>query len=125
MLKKLHVLFLTILSGNTGVCLVLAQLVETRGTAAAGDGGPAPAALLLPESCTAHRDPLCAGNTAGKAWDAASTAGHCYLSRPRLLGLIQEGWMGRVKDIMGGKVTGETKKNERKNRNKEKLNTRV
>lgn len=64
----------------------MAQLAETGGTAAAGDGGPAPAGLFLPQSGAGHRHPLGAGDTAGQAWDAApaAAAGHCYLSRARL-----------------------------------------
>lgn len=94
--------------------MALAQLAETGGTAAAGDGGPAPAALFLPQSGAAHRDTLRAGNTAGQAWDTASTAaaGHRYLSRARLLGkgLGWKEWMNRGKDIMGGKVTDRLQK---------------
>lgn len=89
--------------------MALAQLAETGGTAAAGDGGPAPAALLLPQSGAAHRNTLSTGDTAGQARDAASTAaaGHCHLGRARLLGRGSDWkeWMGRGKDIMGGKVT--------------------
>lgn len=99
---------LTILSSNTGVWLALAQLAETGGTAAAGDGGPAPAALLLPQSGTAHWDTLSTGNTAGQAWYASPTAAsHSHLCRARLLGrgLGCKEWMERGKDIMGGKVT--------------------
>lgn len=102
-------LVLTILSSDTRVWLALAQLADTGGTAAAGDGGPAPAALLLPQSGTAHRDTLSTGNTAGQARDASSAAaaGHCHLGRARLLGagLGWKEWMGRGEDIMGGKVT--------------------
>lgn len=103
------ILVLTVLSNVTGVWLALAQLANTGGTAAAGDGGPAPAALLLPQSGAAHRDTLSAGNAAGQARDASSAAaaGHRYLGRARLLGggLGWKEWMGRGKDIMGGKVT--------------------
>lgn len=99
---------LTILRSDTGVWLTLAQLAETGGTAAAGDGGPAPAGLFLPQSRAAHRDALGTGNTAGQARDAASTAaaGYCYLSRAGLLGkgLGWKEWVGG-KDIMAGKVT--------------------
>ena len=106
--------FLTILGSDTGVWLALAQLADAGGTAAAGDGGPAPAALLLPQGGTAHRDTLGTGYTAGQAWDAASTAaaGHRYLSRPRLLGngLGWEEWMCRGRDTMGGKVTEKLQK---------------
>lgn len=90
MLWNLHalILVLTVLSCDTGVWLALAQLADTGGTAAAGDGGPAPAALLLPQSGTAHRDTFSAGDAAGKARDASSTAAarHCHLGRARLLG---------------------------------------
>lgn len=81
-----------ILSSDTGVWLTVAQLAETGGTAAAGDGGPAPAGLFLPQSGTAHWHPLGAGDTAGQAWDAApaAAAGHCYLSRA---GLLVSGWI--------------------------------
>lgn len=81
-----------ILSSDTGVWLTVAQLAETGGTAAAGDGGPAPAGLFLPQSGAGHRHPLGAGDTAGQAWDAApaAAAGHCYLSRARLL---VSGWI--------------------------------
>lgn len=81
-----------ILTSDTGVWLAPAQLAETGGTAAAGDGGPAPAALLLPQSGAAHRDTLSTGDTAGQARDAASTAtaGHCDLGRARLL---VSGWI--------------------------------
>lgn len=50
MLNNCHFLslVLTVLSSNPGVWLALAQLAEAGGTAAAGDSGPAPAALLLP-----------------------------------------------------------------------------
>lgn len=77
-----------VLSSDSGVWLALAQLAETGGTAAAGDGGPAPAALLLPQSGTAHWDTLGAGDAAGQAGDASSAAaaGHRHLSRARLLG---------------------------------------
>lgn len=70
----------------------MAQLAETGGTAAAGDGGPAPAGLFLPQSGAAHWHPLGAGNTAGQAWDAApaAAAGHCYLS---WAGLLVSGWI--------------------------------
>lgn len=111
MLKNSHDIFLvlTVLSGDTGVWLALAQLAETGGTAAAGDGGPAPAALLLPQGGTAHRDTLSAGDAAGQTRNAASTAaaGHCHLGGARLLGggLGRKEWIGRGKDIMGGKVT--------------------
>lgn len=65
----------------------MAQLAETGGTAAAGDGGSIPAALLLPQRGPAHWDTLSTGNTAGQARDAASTAaaGHCHLGRAWLL----------------------------------------
>lgn len=100
---------LTILSSDTGVWLTVAQLAETGGTAAAGDGGPAPAGLFLPQSGAGHRHPLGAGDTAGQAWDAApaAAAGHCYLSRARLLGngWGWKEWAGRGKDILAGKVT--------------------
>lgn len=110
MLQNSHSLFLvlTILSSNTGVWLALTQLAETGGTAAAGDGGPAPAALLLPQTGTAHWDTLSTGNTARQAWDAASTAaGHGHLGRAGLLGrgFGCKELMERGKDIMGGKVT--------------------
>lgn len=76
---------------------------------AAGDGGPAPAGLFLPQSGAAHWHPLGAGNTAGQAWDAApaAAAGHCYLSRAGLLrnGWGWKEWVGRGKDILAGKVT--------------------
>lgn len=113
MLKHLHAL--TILSSDTGVWLALAQLAQARGTAAAGDGGSAPAALLLPQSGTAHRDTLCAGNAAGQAWDAASAAGHRHLSRAGFLveGLCWKERVGRGEDTMGGKVTERLQKKER------------
>lgn len=90
--------------------MALAQLAETGGTAAAGDGGSAPAALLLPQGGTAHRDTLSAGDTAGQAWYAASAAAasHCHLGRTGLLGGRGSGWkewIRRGKDKMGGKVT--------------------
>lgn len=88
--------------------MALAHLAETGSTAAAGYGGPAPAALLLPQSGTAHWDTLSTGNTAGQAWYAASTAaGHRHLSGARLLGrgLGCKERMERRKDIMGGKIT--------------------
>lgn len=67
--------------------MALAQLADTGGTAAARDGGPAPAALLLPQSGTAHRDTFSTGNAAGQTRDASSAAaaGHCHLGRARLL----------------------------------------
>lgn len=111
MLWNLHaiVLVLTILSSDTGVWLALAQLAETGGTAAAGDGGPAPAVLLLPQSGAAHRDTLGTGDAAGQAGDASSAAaaGHRHLGRAWLLGAGWgwKEWMGRGNDIMGGKVT--------------------
>lgn len=91
MLRNLHAIIsvLTVLSSDSGVWLALAQLAETGGTAAAGDGGPAPAALLLPQSGTAHRDALGTGDAAGQAGDASSAAaaaGHCHLSGAGLLG---------------------------------------
>lgn len=82
-----------VLSSDSGVWLALAQLAETGGTAAAGDGGPAPAALLLPQSGTAHRDALGTGDAAGQAGDASSAAaaaGHCHLSGA---GLLVSGWI--------------------------------
>lgn len=91
--------------------MALAQLAETGGTAAAGDGGPTPAALLLPQRGTAHRDTLSTGNTAGQARDAAAAAaaaaGHRHLGGARLLGrgFGWKEWIGRGKDIMGVKVT--------------------
>lgn len=98
------------MSSDTGVWLTVAQLAETGGTAAAGDGGPAPAGLFLPQSGAAHWHPLGAGNTAGQAWDAApaaAAAGHCYLSWAGLLcnGWGWKEWVGREKDILAGKVT--------------------
>lgn len=93
----------------------MAQLAETGGTAAAGDGGPAPAGLFLPQSGAAHWHPLGAGNTAGQAWDAApaAAAGHCYLSWAGLLcnGWGWKEWVGRGKDILAGKVTGRLQDN--------------
>lgn len=87
----------------------MAQLAETGGTAAAGDSGSIPAALLLPQRGPAHWDTLSTGNTAGQARDAASTAaaGHRHLGRAWLLGrgLGWKEWKGGGKDIMGGKVT--------------------
>ena len=89
--------------------MALSQLADTGGTAAAGNGGPAPAALLLPQSGAAHRDTLSTSDTAGQARDASSAAaaGHRHLGRAGLLGGGSgwKGWMGRGKDIMGGKVT--------------------
>ncbi len=103
------------MSGRTGFWLALAELADAGGTAAAGDGGPAPAALLLPQSGAAHRDSLSAGNAAGQAGDAtsaAAAAGHSHFGRARLLveGLGWKEWMGRGMDIMGGKVTDKLKK---------------
>lgn len=83
--------------------MALAQLADTGGTAAAGDGGPAPAALLLPQSGSAHRDALGTGDTARQARNASSTAGHSHLGRAGLLGWKE--LMGRGKDIVGRKVT--------------------
>lgn len=100
--------FPTILSRDTGVWPALAQLADTGGAAAAGDGGPAPAALLLPKSRSAHRDMRSTRNTAGQAGNASSTAaGHSHLCRARLLdvGLSGKEQVGRGKDKMGSKIT--------------------
>lgn len=113
-------LVLTILRSDTGVWLALVQLADTGGTATAGDGGPAPAALLLPQGGSAHRYTLGAGDTAGQARDASSAAaGHRHLGRAWLLrwGLGWQEWMGRGEDIMGGKVTERLRK--RKTRREE------
>ena len=124
-------LVLTVLSCDTGVRLALAQLAETGGTAAAGDGGPAPAALLLPQCCTAHWDALGTGNAAGQARDAAAAAaaaaGHCHLGWAWLLGRSEgwEEWIGRGEGIMGGKVTQRLQQGIWEGRrSKEKLNTK-
>lgn len=112
-------LVLTILGSDTGVWLALVQLADTGGTATAGDGGPAPAALLLPQGGPAHRYTLGAGDTAGQARDASSAAaGHRHLGRAWLLGweMGWEEWVGRGEDIMGGKVTERLRK--RKTRRK-------
>lgn len=97
------------MSSDTGIWLALVQLADTGGTATAGDSGPAPAALLLPQRGAAHRYALGTGNTAGQTRDASSTAaaGHRHLGWARLLrgGLGWEEWMGRGKEIVGGKVT--------------------
>lgn len=100
--------------------MALAQLADTGGTAAARDGGPAPAALLLPQSGTAHRDTFSTGNAAGQTRDASSAAaaGHCHLGRARLLGggLGWKEWTGRGVDIKGGKVTKRLQTGVRKER---------
>lgn len=114
-------LVLTILRSDTGVWLALVQLADTGGTATAGDGGPAPAALLLPQGGSAHRHALGAGDAAGQARDASSAAaaGHRHLGRAWLLGwgLGREERVGRGEDIMGGEVTERLRN--RKTRRKE------
>lgn len=71
--------------GVPGVWLALAQLANAGGTATAGDGGPAPPGLLLPQRGPAHRDTLSTGYTAGQARNTAPTAGHRHLGRAWLL----------------------------------------
>lgn len=115
---------------DTGIWLALAQLADAGGTATAGDGGPAPAALLLPQRGTAHRHTLSTGNTAGQARDASSTAAasHRHLGRARFLSgdLGRDEWMRRGKDIMGGKVTERLKKrNTRRKEIKQQLNIQI
>lgn len=108
---------LTILRGAAGVWLTLAQLADAGGAAAAGNGGPAPAALLLPQGGAAHWHSLCPGDAAGQAGDASSTtagtagaaAGHRHLGRARLLTVGQlvgkEGKGIGEEDTMGSEVT--------------------
>lgn len=125
-IQDVEKLVLTVLSSDTCVWLALVQLADTGGTATAGDSGPAPAALLLPQRGTAHRYTLGTGNTVGQARDASSTAaaGHRHLGWARLLrGVLGwEEWMGRGKEIMGGKVTERLqKRNMRRKEIKEQL----
>lgn len=82
---------LTVSGGGAGARVALCQLADAGSAAAAGDGGPTPAALLLPQAGTAGRDPLGAGDAAGQAGDAA---GHRHLGWARLLGKGW-GWMER------------------------------
>lgn len=105
--------FLTILCGGPRLGLALAQLADAGRAAAAGDGGPAPARLLLPQGGAARGHPLGAGDAAGQARDAAprAAARHRHLGRAGLLdggGGEGEG-EGRAggggEDTMGGKVT--------------------
>lgn len=91
----------TVLSGDAGVRPALAQLADAGGAAAAGDGRPAPAVLLLPQGGAAHRHAL----GAGEAREASSgAAGHRHLGRAGLLG-AGLGRRGGGKDTMGGEVT--------------------
>lgn len=89
--------------------MALAQLADAGGTPTAGNSGPAPAALLLPYTCTADGYPLRTGNAAGQARDASSTtaAGHRHLRWSRLLSryLVWEEWIRKKKETLGGKVT--------------------
>lgn len=107
---------LTILRSGRSIWLALGQLADTGGAATAWNGGPAPAALLLPQRGAAHRYSLGTGYAAGQAGDASSSAGaaaggaagHRHLGRARLLrvgGLGWEEWKGRGEDTMGGKAT--------------------
>lgn len=97
------------MGSDTGIRLALAQLADTGRTTTAGDGGPAPAVLLLPQRGTADWYTLSIGNAAGQARDASSTAaaGQCHLGRTGLLSgvLGWEKWIGRGKEKMEGKVT--------------------
>lgn len=89
--------------------MALAQLADAGGTAAAGDSGPAPACLLLPQCGAACWDALSTGDAAGQAGDAPSTAAarHRDLGGAGLLdgGLGWKEREGRGEGTMGGKVT--------------------
>lgn len=82
------------MGSDTGIRLALAQLADTRRTTTAGDGGPAPAVLLLPQRGTADWYTLSIGNAARQARDASSTAaaaGQCHLGGTGLLSGVL-GW---------------------------------